>query len=156
MTRDYTAELTAYIDGELGAEDVRALEAALAADPALRALEQRLRRTVHMLKAMPEASADSARLRESLLHELDAQTVSRLPAWFSMKTLVPGVALAAAALVGVVVMQGTQPAGGVSVQDEELLVAQQFDVVEDMDLAGLESPDDLDVIAQLNELEVQR
>jgi anti-sigma factor RsiW len=43
---DFTEDLTAYIDGELPPARMKEIEAALAKDPALRSLEQRLRKSI--------------------------------------------------------------------------------------------------------------
>jgi hypothetical protein len=40
--------------------------------------------------------------------------------------------------------------------EETLLLAQNLEVAEDLDLVGLDSADDLAVVAQLDELEVLR
>lgn len=157
MTRDYSSELTAYIDGEVSAELRAEIEAQLQRDPSLASAERRLRKTIELMKAVPE-SAPSATLKSAVMRQLDSgASVSRLPVWWSARALVPMGAIAAAALVGIVVLQQpVQPQGATSVQEEELLVAQQMDEVEDLELVGIESADDLDVIEQLNELEVQR
>jgi len=154
MTRDWTEQLTAYVDGELSEMEARALEAELERDPALRALEQKLRRTVALVEAMPAPEPSSA-LRRAVLSRIDEPTLGeRLKAFFTPARL--GVAgLAAAAAVATVVVVAAQPKD-VPGDEEQLFLAQNMEVIEDLDLVGLDSPDDLDVVASLHELEVQR
>lgn len=151
--RDWSVELTAYIDGELSAEDTTALEAALAADPQLKALEAQLRRTVTLVEAM-EAPATSQALRRGVLNAVDTPTLGeKLAAWLTPARLVPAGAFAAAVLAVVVVVGRNE---GTPKDEEQLFLAQNMDVLEDLDVVGLDSPEDLDVVASLKELEVQR
>ena len=152
MTRDWTQELTAYVDGELSELEAKALEAELAQNPSLRRVEQALRRTVALVEAMP-APAPSAALRRAVLERIDAPTLGeRLRALFTPGRLgIAGLA-AAAAVAAVVVAQPKDMPG----DEEHLFLAQNMEVIEDLDLVGLDSADDLDVVASLHELEVQR
>lgn len=149
-------ELTAYIDGELSEAKRKEVEAALATDLKLRALEQQLRRSIAAVEALPMPAMESSpALRRAVLNAVGEPTWKEK--WLRWPTLAPlGVALAAAA-VTVVVWPG---AGDVSsepgLDEEKLLLAQNLDVVEDLDLVDLSSADDLDVIAELHELEVMR
>ena len=151
--KDYSAALTAYIDGELDEGETRALEAALSKDPALRALEERLRSVVASVEALPHPAPSTA-LRRRVLAAIETPSLrERLSAWLSGPALVPaGLAVAAAVTAVLVWPRSDEPEG------EQLLVAQNLEVVEDLDLMGLDfdSPDDLEVIASLHELEVQR
>jgi anti-sigma factor RsiW len=151
--RDFSVELTAYIDGELPPDEARAVEAALAADPALRALERRLRRTVEAVEALPRPERAPQALRRNVLLAIERPSWGeRLGAWLTPARLMPvGLAVAATAAAVVLLKPGSD-----EVDDEQLLLAQNLDVVEDLDLAGVESGDDLDVIANLHELEVER
>lgn len=155
--RDWSAELTAYIDGELSEADVTALEAALAADPKLRALEQRLRATIKAVEALPAPAPASAALRRSVLAKVGEPTFGeKVRAWLTPPRLVP-IGLAMAATVAAIVVW-QKPAGDEfnAGDEEQLLLAQHMEVVEDMDLVGLDQPDDLEVVAALHELEVER
>lgn len=144
---EFEEDLTAYIDGELPPERVRALEAALAKDPALRALEQRLRKSVELVEALPLPQSSPA-LRRAVLAELDKPTF--FERWFTLPRLLPfGVAMAAG--VALLVWPREEAAG---LDEEKLLLAQNLEVVEDLDLVDLGSAEDLDVVAQLHELEV--
>lgn len=138
-------ELTAYVDGELNELDAARVKAALAADPKLASLERQLRSTVAAVEALPSPEPSQA-LRRAVLNGLDAQ-----PKPFSLaRWLMPAFGLAAAAAVVLVL---TQPGTGTEVEEEQFYVASNFEVLEDLDLAGLESAEDLEVIAQLNQLE---
>jgi anti-sigma factor RsiW len=150
---DFSSELTAYIDGELAPEQARAVEAALERDPALRALEQRLRRTIAAVEALPQPEPDTQALRRKVLAAVEAPSWrERLSSWFTVGRLAPaGVAVAGAA-AAVVVLAGRSD----HQEDVDVLLAANLDDVEDLDLVGAESPDDLDVIGSLHELEVER
>lgn len=144
-------ELTAYVDGELSEPDRKAVEAALAADPALRALEKKLRQTVALVKTLP-APEPSRALKQSVLAQLDDEA---RPSWLSWQRLVPVMTLAAAAVLVLVLRGGRHDELPALVADEEQLVlAQNMEVVEDLDLVGLASSEDLEVIEQLKDLEV--
>lgn len=157
MREDLVNDLTAYIDGELPEARAKEVEAALAADPQLQALEARLRATVAAVEALP-APAPSPALRRAVLATLDEPTWrEKVKAWLTPPRLVP-VGLAVAAAVTAVVLWPAaasvdSPAG---LDEDALLLAQHLDLAEDLDLVGLESPDDLAVVAQLDELEVLR
>ncbi len=153
-TRDLSEQLTAYIDGELSPDEAKAVAAALQQDPALRALEQQLRRTVDLVEAMP-APEPSQALRRAVLARIDEPTFGeRLRALFTPGRLSVAGLAAAAAVAAVVVTTGRD--GGAPADEEQLFLAQNMDVLEDMDLVGLESPEDLEVVASLQDLEVQR
>ena len=150
---DFTEDLTAYIDGELPPERVRELEAALAKDPALRSLEQRLRKSIGAVEALPLPQTSPA-LRRAVLAAIDEPTFWQR--WFTLPRLMPvGLALAAT-LAAVVVWPRAGLEEGAPADEEKLLLAQNLDVVEDLDLMDLSSAEDLDVVADLHELEVAR
>ena len=78
----------------------------------------------------------------------------RLQKWMRPSRLMPALGMAAAAaLVGLIANQGAQVGPLHEAEEEQLYVAQNFDVLEDLDLAGLESAEDLEVIAAMNSLE---
>jgi anti-sigma factor RsiW len=154
-TREQLAlDLTAYVDGELSELDARRIEEALKADPELAALERRLRKAVTVVEKM-EAPAPSLALRRAVLGRIDEPTaLERLKAFFTLPRLVPAAGLAAAAAIAVVVVMKNRHHEAPLGQDAEALVlAENMDVVEDLDLMGLENPDDLEVVANLKELE---
>ena len=144
---EFEEDLTAYIDGELPPERKRAMEAALAKDPALRSLEQRLRQSVDLVEAMPLPESSPA-LRRAVLAEIGKPTF--FERWFTLPRLLP-LGLAMAAGVTVLVVWPREEAG---LDEEKLMLAQNLEVVEDLDLVDLGSAEDLDVVAQLHELEV--
>jgi anti-sigma factor RsiW len=152
--REQLAEdLTAYIDGELSELDARRIEDALKTDPELAALERRLRATVTAVEKM-EAPAPSVALKRAVLGRIDEPTaLERLKSFFTLPRLVPAVGLAAAAAVTVVVVRGNRVEPPVADDPDGFVLAQNMDVVEDLDLIGLENPDDLEVVANLKELE---
>lgn len=148
---DFSEELTAYVDGELAPEKVREMEAALARDPALRSLEQRLRQSIGAVEALP-LPAPSPALRRAVLEAIAQPTFWER--WFTLPRLLPvGLALAAA-LTAVVVWPRLGLEEGLPADEEKLLLAQNLDVVEDLDLMDLDSAEDLEVVADLHELEV--
>ena len=143
---DFEEDLTAYIDGELPPEKARALEAAMEKDPALRSLEQRLRASISAVEELPLPQTSPA-LRRAVLEAIAQPTF--FERWFSLPRLLPlGLALAA----GVTLI--VWPRGEEAIDEEKLLLAQNLEVVEDLDLMDLGSTEDLDVVAQLHELEV--
>lgn len=145
-------DLTAYVDGELSELDMQRVKAALAADPKLSQLEQSLRRTVASVEALPSPLPSQA-LRRAVMNGLDApMTVGeRLQKWMRPSRLMPALGMAAAAaLIALIAHQGAQVAPP---EEEQLFVAQNLEVLEDLDLAGLESAEDLEVIDAMNSLE---
>lgn len=144
---EFEEDLTASIDGELPPERMRAVEAALAKDAALRSLEQRLRRSVALVEALPVPESSPA-LRRAVLAEIGKPTF--FERWFTLPRLLPlGLAMAAGVTALVV-----WPPEEAPLDEEKLLLAQNLEVVEDLDLVDLGSAEDLDVVAQLHELEV--
>jgi len=152
-TRDeLAANLTAYIDGELSELETKRLEEALKADPELAALERTMRATLQAVGRLPHPEASQA-LRRAVLSRLDEKTpFEKLRAFFTLPRLAPAVGLAAAAAVAVVVLKPGR-ADRPALDAETLFVAQNMEVLEDLDVIGLETPDDLDVVASLHELE---
>ncbi len=146
--RNWQIELTASIDGELSDADQAALEVAMQQDPQLKAAEQRLRQTIALMAKVP-APVPSPALKRSVLGALEEAAPQR---WFSFPRLLPAAALALAALL-VVVLTGRDEPNLAVVEEEQVALAQHLELVEDLDLAGLSSPEDLEVIEQLEQLE---
>lgn len=154
MREDIVNDLTAYIDGELPEARAAEVAAALAADPQLQALETKLRATVVALKGLPDPDPSLA-LRRNVLALVDEPTwKERLAKWLTPPRLVPVGLAVAATLAAVVLWPGQPVVVDPGLDEDSLLVAQNLELAEDLDLVGLESPDDLAVVAQLDELEV--
>ncbi len=147
---EFEEDLSAYIDGELPPERVKAMEAALAKDPALRSLEQRLRRSIEAVESMPLPQTSSPALRRAVLAAIDEPTFWER--WFKLPRLLPLGLAVAAGVSAVVFWPRTEEAA--AFDEEKLLLAQNLEEVEDLDLVDLGSTEDLDVVAQLHELEV--
>jgi anti-sigma factor RsiW len=143
-------ELTAYVDGELSELDVQRVKAALNADPKLAALERRLRSMVSAVEALPSPQPSA------VLNGLDAPRTmgERLQQWLRPSRLMPALGMAAAAaLIAVIAHQGPEAGTVHEAEEEQLYVAQNLDMLEDLELDGLESAEDLEVIAELSSLE---
>ncbi len=164
MSRDWNKaeqeeDLTAYVDGELSELDRKRFEERLKNEPELAALEQQLRATVKKLATLPQPAV-SQQLRRNVLNKIDepATVMEKLRALFPARRLVPALGMAAAATVAVAVAVGGRPSGTQPLafaDPEQLELAQNIDVLEDLDVVGLENPDDLEVVARLDELEVK-
>ena len=148
--RDWTEELTAYIDGELDPETAKAVELELTADPKLKSLELQLRRTVGLMAQVPALEPS-----RSLLALVEVPTLGeRVRGFLTPGRLVPVGMVAMASLAAVVVLrgrEGSNPVGPIETE-EQLVLAQNMEVVEDLDLVGLEKADDFAVVAGLHEL----
>ncbi|GMU58931.1 MAG: hypothetical protein AMXMBFR34_06940 [Myxococcaceae bacterium] len=156
MSDELSDELTAYIDGELPPERVKEVEAALARNPRLKALEARLRATVQAVEALPSPQP-SAALRRAVLSKLDEPTWrQKVLQWLTPPRLVPVGLAVAAAVTAVVLWPGQQSVTEPALDEDALLVAQNLELAEDLDVVGLDSADDVAVVAQLDELEVLR
>jgi anti-sigma factor RsiW len=149
---DDTLLLTAYVDGELSPDAARRLETRLDLDPVLRARERRLRGAVAAVEALPTPQP-SAGLRDKVLAAVATPSLAeRVGAWLTLPRVAPvGLALAAA---GAAVVLWPRDADGDD--EEQVFLAQNLDLVEDLDVLGLDTADDLEVIASLHELELQR
>ncbi|MBX7101923.1 MAG: hypothetical protein K1X89_29675 [Myxococcaceae bacterium] len=157
MMPDDAEQLTAYIDGELSPEAVQALEARLAADPALRSLHAQLALTVAKVEALPpETVAVRPAARAAVLRRV-AEPEERqgfFAAWLTPRRLLPSLGLSVAVAIAVAVSLRGPHEREVDVPgEEELQLAQQLDVLENYEVLGLESADDFEVVAALHELE---
>jgi anti-sigma factor RsiW len=164
MSCAFEEDLTAYVDRELPPLRLRQMEDHLPGCPGCAQTLELLQRTVRALEAMP-AFSPSAQLRRDVLNRISAEPASlwdRLRAFLRPLVLVP--ALSAAALLAVAVV-ATQYArrhepplqeGQLVVADiSELELVQNMDLVDDLEVLGLESPEDLEVVDRLQELEGQ-
>lgn len=164
MSCEFEEDLTAYVDRELPPLKVHQLEGHLpGCEGCTRTLEL-LQRTVRALEEMP-AFAPSAQLRRDVLNRISREPASlwdRLRAFLRPQVLVPALsaaALLAVAVAAVQVARRQEPAlqdGPLMVADaSELELLQNMDLVDDLDVLGLESPEDLEVVDRLQELEGQ-
>jgi anti-sigma factor RsiW len=150
-------ELTAYVDGELTPEETKTVRAHLAGCADCQSTEALLRRTLHSLEALP-AFEPSLGLRRSVLNRLDAVPApfrERFRAWLRPGVLLPAAALLAAGVVALL-LAGPGARRGLPSELQEgaaLDVAMNFDVVSNYEVLGLETPDDVEVVAQLDTLE---
>lgn len=163
MSCEFEDDLTAYVDQELPPLRVRQLEGHLAGCASCPEVLALLRRTVAAVEAMP-AFAPSAQLRRDVLNRISAEPPSlldRLRVLWRPSALVPALSAAALLAVGVVAMRVARhdpatPDAPVLVADiSELEMAQDLELMEDLDVAGLESPEDVEVVERLRELEGQ-
>jgi anti-sigma factor RsiW len=155
MSCAFEEELTAYIDGELAAARRAAVEAHLGTCAECKSTEALLRRTVASMAQLPEfvPSADARRAVMAKVDALPPPLRERLLALLRPSVLVPSMGLAAALALAVYTSGESQ---GVDSADEGALeVAMNMELMEDYDVVGLDSSEDMEVIANLHELEVR-
>ena len=156
MSCAFEEDMTAYIDGELAAPRRAELEAHLATCAECQSTEALLRRTLTHLAALPEFKP-SLDTRRAVLARIDALPLplsERLKALFRPGVLVPSLGLAA--VVGLAVLSSSREPQSVEVADASTLeLAANLELVEDYDVVGLDSADDMEVIENLHELEVK-
>jgi anti-sigma factor RsiW len=156
MSCTFEEDLTAYVDGELPPARRAEVEAHLGTCEECRGTEALLRRTMTSLAALPEFKP-SPDTRRAVLAKVDALPLplrERLKALLRPSVLVPSLGLAAA--MGVVVLFASQESQSLDVTDAGALeLAANLELVEDYDIVGLDSSEDLEVIENLHELEVQ-
>jgi hypothetical protein len=154
MSCKFETELTAYLDGELDPAATAAVHAHLAGCADCRATEGLLRSTLETLRTLP-AFEPSVSLRRNVLTRLDrlpAGLGARLRALLRPTVLLPS----AVALVAAVLVLQTRPPGSPELLDGAgLAVAMNFEVANDYEVLGLESPEDVEVVAHLQELEAR-
>ena len=155
MSCAFEEELTAYIDGELPATRRAEVEAHLGTCADCKSTEALLRRTVASMAQLPEfvPSADTRRAVMAKVDALPAPLKERLLALLRPSVLVPSMGLAAALALAVYTSGESQ---GVDAADEGALeLAMNMELMEDYDVVGLDSSEDMEVIANLHELEVR-
>lgn len=155
MSCTFEEELTAYIDGELPPARRAEVEGHLGTCAECRSTEALLRRTLDQVAALPEFLPSPA-TRRQVLAKVDAlppPLKQRLLALLRPTVLVPSLGLAAALALAVYLSRDTQ---GLEVADPGVLeLAANMELVEDYDVVGLDSFEDMEVVANLHELEVQ-
>jgi len=156
MSCAFEEELTAYIDGELPPPRRTEVEAHLGTCAECRSTEALLRRTLTQLEALPEfkPSLDTRRAVLAKVDALPPPLRERLKALLRPSVLVPSLGLAAA--VGLAIIYTGHESRGLDELDAGTLeLAANLELVEDYDIVGLDSSEDLEVIENLHELEVQ-
>ncbi len=155
MSCAYEEDLTAYVDRELPELRARHLEAHLPGCGECQRTLDLLRRTLDQLAALP-AFETSPALRRAVLNRIDEEPRGLAALWNALlRPQVAGPVLAAATAMGVVAAVGLRhhPGAPELADPAQLEVAANMEVLEDMDVVGLDNPDDLDVVAHLDELE---
>ncbi len=152
MSCETQEELTAYVDGELPEADMRAVRAHLSSCATCRSTEALLRRALGALEALP-AFEPSPGLRRRVLGRLSqpASWSERVGALLRPGVLLPaGALLTAGVVAGLLASAGPRHGAPGDFQDSRSLdVAMNYEVLSDYEVLGLESPDDVEVVAQL-------
>lgn len=156
MSCAFEEDLTAYLDGELPQARSAEVKAHLAGCPDCRATEALLRSTVEQLHALP-AFEPSRAMRRELLAKVDAippPWLERLKAFFRPWVLLPtGGVVAAAVVLAVIGLEHRHRRPMELSAPAQLELAMNYDVVENYEVLGVDSPEDLDVVEHLQDLE---
>ncbi len=142
-------DLTAYLDGELPTGRRQELESHLRECRSCQATAQLLERTVGKLASLPGFEA-SPSLRAAVLSQIAQQPSSlgdTLRQLWRPRLLVPSAGLAAAALLAVL------SAGKGPRDAHERELGASLEMIEDYEVLGLTSIEDLEVVQHLHELE---
>ena len=148
-------ELVAFRDGELEEARAEEVKSHVAGCAACGTQLQKLERGLAALSALPPLPAPGAALRARVLASVGTAPSAwdRFKSWLRPAVLVP-VSVGAAAMLLLLL-----PGLGAPVQPEELAApappeaALVLDELEQLETAGLESPEDAEVVALLDELE---
>jgi anti-sigma factor RsiW len=155
MSCGFEEDLTAYVDGELPPARRMAVEAHLGTCAGCQSTHALLVNAVARLAELP-AFEPSPHTRRAVLAKLDAGPVpwwQRLKGLLRPAVLVPSVGLAVALGVALL-MAGPANDAPLELADPGVMeLAANLEVAEDYELLGLESPEDLEVVANLHELE---
>ena len=156
MSCNLEAELTAYVDAELGPAEASAVRAHLVGCADCRSTEALLRKTLHTLSALP-AFEPSPGLRRTVLGAVESTPAPwglGLSRWLRPAVLLPAGLLAASVLGFLLTTHGGQKSLPAELQDGAALdLAMNYDVVANYEILGLDSPEDVEVVAHLQELE---
>jgi len=142
-------DLTAYLDGELPTGRRQEVESHLGECRSCQATAQLLQRTVGKLASLPGFEA-SRTLRAAVLSQIAQQPWSlgdRLRQFWRPRLLVPSMGLAAAALLAVL----SAGKGPRDAHEHEL--GASLEMIEDYEVLGLTSIEDLEIVQHLHELE---
>ena len=150
-------ELTAYLDGELSPSERARVDTHLPGCPDCRATLALLERSVATLHALP-AFEPSPQLRRAVLQRVSEEGERGLGArWSRLRAawVLPAFATAAAAGVLAFMLTHSSRQGVMEALEEPggLELAANLEVVGDMDVLGMDRPEDVEVVARLDELE---
>lgn len=161
MSCAFEEDLTAYVDRELSPLRLRQLEEHLPGCAGCAQTLSLLKRAVQALEAMP-AFSPSPQLRRNVLSRISEEVPlwDRLRELLRPKVLVPALSACAVLAVAVAVQLAQAPGSPgeapLLVADaSELELIQNMEMMEDLDVLGLESAEDLEVVERLQELEGQ-
>ncbi|RYZ34223.1 MAG: hypothetical protein EOO71_39720 [Myxococcaceae bacterium] len=156
MSCTYEEDLTAYVDGELPPPRRARMEAHLGTCADCQKTEQLLRVTVARMAELP-AFTPSPSARREVLARLDALPPTwreRMASLLRPGVLVPSAGVAATAVLALLVA-GRGGVDGAALEELDagaLEVATNLELVEDYEVLGLDSSDDLEVVENLHEL----
>ena len=145
-------DLTAYLDGELPTARRDEVQSHLKECRSCQATSELLEKTVSKLASLP-ALEPSRSMRSALLQQIAQQPSSvgeRLRQLWRPGWVLPSAGLAVAALVAVLL------AGKVPRDARERELGANLEMVEDYEVLGLTSMEDLEIIQHLDELEGRR
>lgn len=147
-------DLTAYMDGELPAPRRAEVERHLASCVRCQATHALLSRTVVRMAELPQPSPSPSMRREVLARLEERPTLlERLRSALRPMVVVPSLGLMAAALLAVVLTTRAHHRGVEVTDAAQLELAANLDVVEDYDVLGVSTPEDVEVVEHLQELE---
>jgi anti-sigma factor RsiW len=150
-------ELTAFIDGELSPARHAQVAAHLETCAPCRSTEALLRGALAKVAQLPGVPPSPA-LRRQVLARVDALPPplrERLRALLRPWVWAPALGLAAAAVVVMAGVSLRAPAGLEEADAGALELASNLELVEDYEVVGLDTFEDLEVVTHLHELEVQ-
>jgi anti-sigma factor RsiW len=151
------SELTAYVDGELDEPQRAKVEAHLSGCEECRAKVALIRGLAARVAELP-AREPSPALRRAVLERVAAAAESpwkRFVEHWRTSWVWPSLAGAAVAVLLMILLLRPSGNAGLNVLLEPGAVelAANLEVVRDLDVVGVEAPEDLEVVANLNELE---
>ena len=150
-------DLTAYLDGVLGARERARVEAHLEACDGCRASRDRLTGALSVLTRLPHAAAPSAAFERRFYERLEAERRGRperpgLRDWLTWRWAAP--ALATAAVAAMLVVTTSRQRAHERALAEHLDLLENYEVV--ASVGAVETPEDAEVVAHLDQLEGRR
>ena len=150
-------DLTAYLDGALGARERAQVEAHLEACDSCRASRDRLTGALSVLARVPHAAAPSDAFERGFYARLEAQRRGRperprLRDWLTWRWAAP--ALTTAAVAAMLVVTTSRQRAHERALAEHLDLLENYEVV--ASVGAVETPEDAEVVAHLDQLEGRR